>query len=353
MFSPRRRQLTTVMVPVLVPVPNAALASGTKGMGNGPDLSVGGDAFKGVAIQTPDGMSTQKIDNGLIVSNGATASFQLEIKPGATNILERKNTVESSDVNKIEKFAIDEPQALVYETSLGGINQWHFVGNVKVDNKDFTCEDVHGPSYTQEDINAMWTACSSMKAAPPSPGSSADSMGTGNDLNGSMNSNGSLNRNDSMNSNGSTNSNNSMNSTGSNNPNNSGNSNSTTPEREPCQDPRRPRFPSISFHVLPGLRAQSLRSRGVGEESRDRFAQWVQLIGFDEDRVVVVAKDLLHRWKAGRHDRPAGGHVLEELHRRGVLAGRRASVGDEELRGVRHDEHVGGEQPRGQLAEGR
>jgi hypothetical protein len=151
-------------IPLPVPVANPSINPN----GMPVDLSAGGDAFKGVTIVAPRDAVVEKTDQGVMVrgTDGALPSFQVVLRPGQLDIAARKNTIQADQVTRLEQIAVNEPSALLYQASLGGIEQWHVAVDVSTEGKDFSCEDVHGASYTQENAQAMLDACKSLRLNP-------------------------------------------------------------------------------------------------------------------------------------------------------------------------------------------
>ncbi len=127
------------------------------------DLTPGGDDWKGMTIMAPEGATVKAGPLAVEVQKGD--HFFIEVNNSKADIAARKKEIQENDVNKLKSFTTDSPDALVYESQVMDKGEFHFVGNVKVGDKDFYCEDSKGPVYTADDVAAMWKSCQSLAAA--------------------------------------------------------------------------------------------------------------------------------------------------------------------------------------------
>ncbi len=124
------------------------------------DLSAVGEDWKGWTIMAPEGATAKESFGAAEVAAGA--SFQLELRTAKGDVAAIKKEIQANDINKLKQFVVDTPDALLYESEVMGKNEFHLYGNVKVGDKEFNCEDVKGPQFTQADAEAMWKACASL-----------------------------------------------------------------------------------------------------------------------------------------------------------------------------------------------
>lgn len=124
------------------------------------DLSVVGEDWAGLSIMAPEGATAKESFGAGEVKAGD--HFQLEIHSGKADLAARKKESDENDINKVKRYLVESADALVMETELMGKPEFHFVGNVKAGDKEFYCENVKGPVYTQADVEAMWKACQSI-----------------------------------------------------------------------------------------------------------------------------------------------------------------------------------------------
>jgi hypothetical protein len=124
------------------------------------DLAVVGEDWAGWSVQAPEGVTAKESFGAAQVSNGA--NFNLEIRTDKGDVASYKKETDANDINKVKRYLVDTPDALLYESEVMGQTEFHFYGNVTVGDKSFNCEDVKGPRHAQADAEAMWTACQSL-----------------------------------------------------------------------------------------------------------------------------------------------------------------------------------------------
>jgi hypothetical protein len=124
------------------------------------DLSVVGEDWAGWSVQAPEGATAKESFGAANVTDGK--SFNLEIRGDKGDIAAYKKESDANDINKVKRYLVDTPEALVYESEVMGQNEFHFYGNVTVGDKTFNCEDIKGPRHMQADVEAMWKSCQSL-----------------------------------------------------------------------------------------------------------------------------------------------------------------------------------------------
>lgn len=124
------------------------------------DLSAVGEDWAGYTVMAPEGATVKESFGAAEIVAGA--AFNLDIRTGKGDVAAFKKEVEANDMNKVKRFVVDSPEAILYESEVMGQNEFHFYGNVKVGDKELNCEDVKGPRHMQADAEAMWKACQSL-----------------------------------------------------------------------------------------------------------------------------------------------------------------------------------------------
>lgn len=124
------------------------------------DLSPGG--LKGLTVMAPAGVKVTESAGDCEVSDGA--GFDLEVHSGPRDIAKSKKEISGNTVNTLKAWVTDSPDLVVYTSeAMPGHPEVHFLGNVKVGAKSYSCEDTKGAHiYTQDEVNAMVTACKSI-----------------------------------------------------------------------------------------------------------------------------------------------------------------------------------------------
>jgi hypothetical protein len=120
------------------------------------------DAEIEATLEAPEGAKAADEFGAVVVSAGE--SFQLQVNGAAADLVARKKEIEGNTVNKLKAFVTDTPTELVYETEVMGKPEFHFVANVELDGAKYNCEDKKGQAFTKADVDAMLTACKSLKA---------------------------------------------------------------------------------------------------------------------------------------------------------------------------------------------
>jgi hypothetical protein len=126
------------------------------------DMSPGGiDAV----IQAPGSASVeQKFGNAVIrTPDGA---FHLEIGAEWADIEARKKDIASNTLNRLVRFVVDEPTAVVYESKVAGTSEFHVLANAMAGEARLSCEDSKGPAYSESSAMAMLEACRSISGKP-------------------------------------------------------------------------------------------------------------------------------------------------------------------------------------------
>ena len=129
-------------------------------------FSIGDQA---VAMTTPLGTTvSERFGNTIVEASNGT--FRLEIGVGHADIAARKADIEANTVNRLERFAIDQPLALLYESKVAGASEYHLLVNTTAGKLELSCEDStpvedsKGTAYSESNAMAMLEACKSISA---------------------------------------------------------------------------------------------------------------------------------------------------------------------------------------------
>jgi hypothetical protein len=107
------------------------------------DLSKASASFP-VVMMAPEG-ATAADDFGNVLVKKVPA-FQVEVSSSAKDIAALKKEITANTLNKLKKFYVETADALLYESTLMGKSEFHFVANVKVGTSTFGAEDTKAPS---------------------------------------------------------------------------------------------------------------------------------------------------------------------------------------------------------------
>jgi len=153
-----------VLVFALVGASHGALAAANPQSGEklAPiDLSKASASFA-VVMMAPEGATAAEDFGTVLVKKGAI--FQVEVSKSAKDIADLKKEILANTLNKLKKFYVDTADALVYESTLMGKSEFHFVANVKVGTSTYGAEDTKGPVYSKANVELMLKCFQTLKA---------------------------------------------------------------------------------------------------------------------------------------------------------------------------------------------
>ena len=116
------------------------------------DLSKASGSFP-VIMQAPEGATAADDFGSVLVKKGA--NFQVEVSSSAKDLAALKKEITANTLNKFKKFYVETADALLYESTLMGKSEFHFVANAKVGGTTYGAEDTKGPVYTKADAELM------------------------------------------------------------------------------------------------------------------------------------------------------------------------------------------------------
>lgn len=92
-------------------------------------------------------------------------NFQMTVIEGPGDIAMKKNDITHDDVRKFVKYIVEEPNALVWEWQIQGMEpEFHFYAIVKDGNKSFEVRDVEGEVFSEKAATQMLEAAKSVRA---------------------------------------------------------------------------------------------------------------------------------------------------------------------------------------------
>ncbi len=92
-------------------------------------------------------------------------NFQVTVIEGPGDIAMKKNDITHDDVRKFVKYVVEEPNALVWEWQIEGMEpEFHFYAVVKDGNKSFEVRDVEGEIFSEKAATQMLEAAKSVRA---------------------------------------------------------------------------------------------------------------------------------------------------------------------------------------------
>lgn len=122
-------------------------------------------AYKGLKAKTPAGAKTEPGMTGVLVRIGERQAFELAkaFEPG-THVPKHKKEAQEDKLDKLVKFHIDTPEAILFESKseLGGENNFHFAAEIKVGEDSFKCYNKGYGNFTKSQAEALLKSCQSV-----------------------------------------------------------------------------------------------------------------------------------------------------------------------------------------------
>ncbi len=92
------------------------------------------------------------------------ARFALVVEARGGDIAGRKKAIEANDLNEFKRYVVDEPDAILYESSRDQRGEFHLLVYRSAGAKTFECQDEKGTSFTLQEAHTMLRACRSLAA---------------------------------------------------------------------------------------------------------------------------------------------------------------------------------------------
>jgi len=89
--------------------------------------------------------------------------FQIAIIETTGDLNQRKADIASDDVNKLKKYITDDSTALMWESGIADLSEFHFYQVRKLGTRTYVFEDVKGEPFSQQAIQKMLDACKQAK----------------------------------------------------------------------------------------------------------------------------------------------------------------------------------------------
>lgn len=136
------------------------------------DLSSYGKSF---AIFVPDTVAalltiSEQSSGALEIKVGK--NFAISIFEQATDINARKTDIKDDEVNKLKSYIAEEPDAIMWESTIAEQNEYHFIVNRKIGSSDYSFEDIRDPEaapFGKEAIQKMFNCCKDIKEIKKQP----------------------------------------------------------------------------------------------------------------------------------------------------------------------------------------
>lgn len=127
---------------------------------------------KPFAIFVPDTIAnklsiTEQTNGALDIKVGT--NFAISINEQAADIEMKKMDIKDDEINKLKSFIVEEPTAIMWESQIVQ-PEFHFLINQKIDNNDYSFEDIidtESKSLGKEAIQKMFDSSKNIKEKKP------------------------------------------------------------------------------------------------------------------------------------------------------------------------------------------
>jgi hypothetical protein len=127
-------------------------------------LEIKAEGFAAV-MQAPAGATAKDRDGTREISAEGGKSFFVWIDTDAPDMGKVKDGINKNDVQKVQSFHLDTPEAFIYETKAFGKTSFWMDSAIKVGDKTVHCYSGRGAhSYTKAQVEGFLAACKSLKA---------------------------------------------------------------------------------------------------------------------------------------------------------------------------------------------
>ena len=121
--------------------------------------------FVGLKVKAPTGAKVESGLTGVLVRIGERQAYELgrSLNPGEY-VAEQKKKAGEDKLDKVVKFHIDTPEAILWETKseLGGENNFHFAAEVKLGENTWRCFNTGYGNFTKVQAEALLKSCQSV-----------------------------------------------------------------------------------------------------------------------------------------------------------------------------------------------
>jgi hypothetical protein len=125
------------------------------------DLSKASASFP-VVMMASEGATAAEDFGTVVVKKGAI--FQVEVSSSPKDIAAMKKEILANTLNKLKKFHVETAEALLYESTLMGKSEFHFLANVKAGTATYGAEDTKGPVYSRANVELMLKCFQTLKS---------------------------------------------------------------------------------------------------------------------------------------------------------------------------------------------
>ncbi len=121
--------------------------------------------FVGLKVKAPAGAKVESGLTGVLVRIGERQAYEIgkSLEPGKY-VAEQKQKAGEDTLDKVVKFHVDTPEAILWETKseLGGENNFHFAAEVKVGEDMWRCYNKGYGNFTKAQAEALLKSCQSV-----------------------------------------------------------------------------------------------------------------------------------------------------------------------------------------------
>jgi hypothetical protein len=122
-------------------------------------------SMKGAKVKVPAGAKTESGLTGVVVRIGERQAYEIsKAYEAGAHVPKVKKEAQDDTLDKVVKFHIDTPEAILWETKseLGGENNFHFAAEVKVGDTAYKCFNTGYGNFTKTQAEALLKSCQSV-----------------------------------------------------------------------------------------------------------------------------------------------------------------------------------------------
>ena len=125
-----------------------------------------------LVMRSPDEVSASKADDFVRVKTGD--GLLMEVHEGIVDLAARKAGLEAIEVDKLKEYVVDDANIIVYEQSIMGQPESHFVAAIMADGVHYFCEDAPDQHLDKAQVERLVALCQSASTKQESPKEGAD-----------------------------------------------------------------------------------------------------------------------------------------------------------------------------------
>lgn len=112
-------------------------------------------------LEAPSG-AAQSLRFGVTQVSTADGNFAIAIERARGPLSDRKQVIDENPHNKLSKYVVESPDALLYESQRAGSVEYHVLVHARVAGVVYECRNRKERSYSLPEAGSMLRACRSL-----------------------------------------------------------------------------------------------------------------------------------------------------------------------------------------------